>query len=169
MTMAPWLRRLAVGTHITSSVGWIGAVVAFLALAITGLTRVDTQRISGLYFAMELTACYVIVPFSLASLLSGIVLSLGTRWGLFRHYWVLFKLLITVVASAFLLLHLQPIRDMAEITAKTPIFDTNLRPLRTKFVIEAGAALVALLTALTLSVDKPAGLTPYGQRKRRQQ
>jgi hypothetical protein len=169
MTMTPWLRKFAVSTHITSSVGWIGAVVAFLALAIAGLTQVDTQRISGLYFAMALTACYVIVPFSLASLLSGVVLSLGTRWGLFQHYWVLFKLLITVVASAFLLLHLQPIRDMAEVTVKASLSGADLRPQRTKFAIEAGAALVALLTTLALSVYKPTGITAYGQRKRRQQ
>ena len=169
MTMNPWLRKFAVGTHILSSVGWVGAVVAFLALAVAGLAHLETARVSGLYFAMEVTAGSVIVPLSLASLLSGVVLSLGTRWGLLRHYWVLFKLLITVVASLLLFLHLPSIRSVSTVAAQRQLTGTDLRPTRVRFAMEAGAALLALLVTTTLSVYKPVGKTPYGQRKHRQQ
>jgi hypothetical protein len=38
MTMAPRLRKFGLTGHVDSSVGWLGAVSSFLALAVTGLT-----------------------------------------------------------------------------------------------------------------------------------
>ena len=38
MTMSPRLRKFALMAHVTSSVGWTGAVAAFLALGIIGTT-----------------------------------------------------------------------------------------------------------------------------------
>ncbi len=56
MTMTPHLRRFALTAHVTSSVGWLGAVGAFLALAVAGLTSQDTQMVRATYLAMELLA-----------------------------------------------------------------------------------------------------------------
>lgn len=108
MTMTPRLRKFALTAHVTSSVGWLGAVAGFLALADAGLTTQDAQMVRAAYVAMELTGWFVIVPLSLASLLTELVQSLGTKWGLFRHYWILVKLLITILATIVLLLHMQP-------------------------------------------------------------
>ena len=93
------LRKLALTAHITFSVGWLGAVVAYLALAIVGLTSRDAQIVRAAYLSMELIGWFVIVPFSLAALLTGLVQSLGTQWGLFRHYWILVKFLLTTGAT----------------------------------------------------------------------
>ncbi len=117
------------------------------------------------YLAMDLTAAFVIVPLSFASLLTGLVQSLGTRWGLFRHYWILAKLLITLLATTVLLVHVRLIGYMAGVAAKTIFSGGDLRGLRIQLVANAGAALLALLVATTLSVYKPPGMTPYGQRK----
>jgi len=116
MTMPPWLRKLALAIHITASVGWLGAVAAFLALAITGLNGQDAFLVSGAYLAMDVTVTYVIVPLSIASLVSGLIQSLGTSWGLFRHYWVIAKLLITAVSTFLLLSHTQGVRYVAEVS-----------------------------------------------------
>ncbi|HEX8932964.1 MAG TPA: DUF2269 domain-containing protein, partial [Pseudonocardiaceae bacterium] len=89
MTMAPRLRKFALAAHITLAVGWIGAVAGYIALDVAAATRQDAQTLRAAYLAMELIAWYVIVPLALASLLTGLVMSLGTKWGLFRHYWVL--------------------------------------------------------------------------------
>ena len=112
MTMTPRLRKFALTAHVTSSVGWLGAVAGFLALAVAGLTSQDAQMVRAADLAMELTGWFVIVPLSLASLLTGLVMSLGTRWGLFRHYWVLAKLLINVFATIVLLGHMQAVSRM---------------------------------------------------------
>jgi hypothetical protein len=165
MTMTPGLRKLALTAHVTSSVGWLGAVAGFLVLAVAGLTSHDAQIVRAAYLGMELTAWFVIVPLSLASPLTGIVMSLGTTWGLFRHYWVLIKLLITVFATIVLLLHMQPIGHLARVVAATTLSKGELAGLRIQLLANAGAALLALLVATTLSVYKPRGMTPYGWRK----
>ena len=169
MRLRPALRNFALTAHVISSVGWLGAVVAFLALAIAGLTSADAQLVRGAYVAMELTGWFVIVPLSVASLLTGLIQSLGTVWGLFRHYWVVFKLLIAVLATILLLVHMRPISYVASIAAKTTLFPAELRGLRIQLVADAGAALLVLLVATTLSVYKPRGVTPYGQRKQHEE
>ena len=164
MTMPPYLRKLVLTAHVTSSIGWLGAVASFLALAVAGLTSQDAQIVRAAYLAMELTAWFVIVPLSFASPLTGIVQSLGTTWGLFRHYWVLIKFLITVPCTIILLVHMQPIGHMARVAAETTLSGADLNGLRIRLVAEAGAALLVLLVATTLSVYKPQGVTPYGAR-----
>lgn len=116
---------------------------------------------------MGWVAWFAIVPLSLASPLTGIVQSLNTTWGLFRHYWILAKLLITIPATILLLLHLQPIGHLARVVAQTTLASGELGRMRIKLAANAGAALMVLLTATALSVFKPWGLTPYGQRKQR--
>ena len=165
MIMTPGLRKFALTAHITSSVGWFGAVTAFLALAIAGLTSQDVQLVRAAYLAMELIGWFVIVPFGIATLLTGLVQALGTTWGLFRHYWVVFKLLITVVSTALLLVHMQPTTRLAQRAAATTLSSGDLRSVRTQLVGDAGAALLALLVATALSVYKPLGMTPYGHRR----
>jgi hypothetical protein len=165
MMMSAALRKFALTTHITSSVGWLGSVTAFLALAIAGISSDDLQIVRAAYLAMHLTTWFVIVPFSLASFLTGLVESLGTPWGLFRHYWVVTKLLLTVLATIVLLVHTQPIDRIAEIAAQSVLSSGDLRQLRLQLIGDASAALFVLLATTTLSVYKPWGMTPYGIRQ----
>jgi hypothetical protein len=102
--MGPRLRQFALTLHVTSSVGLLGAIAAFLALAVTGVTNPDEQMVRAAYLAMSLIARFVVVPLAFASLLTGLIQSLGTAWGLFRHYWVLVKLLFTIFGAIVLLL-----------------------------------------------------------------
>jgi hypothetical protein len=166
--MTPSLRKLALTTHITSSVGWLGAVAGFLALAVAGLTSRDAQMARAAYVAMELTTWFVIVPLAFASLLTGLVVSLGTSWGLFQHYWVLMKLLMTILGAILSMVHTQPIGIMAGVARGMSLSGADFRELRIQLVADAVAALVVLLVATTLAVYKPRGLTPYGQRKQRE-
>ena len=163
MTMTPGLRKFALTAHVTTSVGWLGAVAAFLALAVAGLTSQDAQMVRAAYLAMELTAWSIIVPLSLASPLTGLVQSLGTPWGLFRHYWVLIKFLITIVAAFILFLYTRTLTHLGALAADTTLSVDDLR--NPSPVLHAGAALLALLVTTALSVYKPRGMTPYGQRK----
>lgn len=166
MILRPFARKFALTAHVISSVGWLGAVAGYLALAITGITSSDVQRVRAVYLAMELTVGFVIVPLALASLLTGLVSSLGTKWGLFRYYWVLFKLLINVFATTILLMYTQSIGYFAAVAAKTSLSGEDLGALRNPtHVLHASGALILLLVAATLAVYKPQGMTPYGQRK----
>jgi hypothetical protein len=97
--------------------------------------------------AMGLTAWFVILPLSTASLVTGIVQAVGTTWGLVRHYWVLFKLVLTVVATAVLLLKLGPISQLADAARETAFAATDLVGLRTSLLLHAAAGVLVLLAA----------------------
>lgn len=167
--MTPLLRKFTLTAHVACSVGWLGAVVGFLVLAVAGLSSQDAQVVRAAYLAMELTGWFVVVPFCLAALSTGVVQSLGTEWGLFRHYWVVAKLLITVLATILLLVHMRPVGHLARVVAETTLARGELAGLRIQLVADAGAALVALVAATALSVYKPWGRTPFGPRKQRKQ
>jgi hypothetical protein len=115
--MPPTVSKLMLTIHIIFSVGWLGALTGFIALNIAGLTSHNAQVIQSTYFAMDLIGWYVILPSCLGALLTGLIQSLGTKWDLFKHYWILIKFLLTVGSTFLLLLHMQNISMGARITS----------------------------------------------------
>jgi hypothetical protein len=162
MTMALGLRKFALTTHITSSLGFLGAALAYLGLGISAVTSEDAQTVRAAWIAMELTGWYVIVPLAFAALLSGIVQALGTPWGLFRHYWVLITFLLTIFATVILLLHMPSMSALAEVAREA---DSATLDRLGGDLLHAGGGLLVLLVITVLNVYKPRGLTPYGWRK----
>jgi hypothetical protein len=165
--LGPSARKFALTAHVISSVGWLGSVAAFLALALVGLLSADPHLVRAAYGGSAIVTTVVIVPLCFASLATGLIQALGTSWGLFRHYWVIAKLVITLLSTAILLLHTQAIGHLAAASAERDLASGDLRRLRVQLVADAAAAIIALLIATVLSVYKPQGLTPYGWRKQR--
>jgi len=163
--MTPGLRKFTLTAHVTTSVGWLGAVAAFLVLAAAGLASTDAQLVRAAYLMMDLLGWFLIMPLSLASLLTGLVQGVGTRWGLFQHYWVLIKLLMTALATLVLLLHMDPISSLSRLARETLFTPLEFHALRVQVAVDAGAALLVLLVATVMSVYKPRGLTRYGRRR----
>jgi uncharacterized membrane protein len=162
--MPPALRKVVLTTHVVTSVGWLGAVLAYLALDITAVVSTDVDRVRATYLAMETTVTYAIVPLALVAVTIGIINALGTSWGLFRHYWVLVKFLLTLVATTVLLLETQTIRSLAESAAS----GADPRDLPGTLGHSVGGLIVLVLVTI-LSVYKPRGLTRYGWRKQQEQ
>ena len=163
MIMATRLRKFALAAHIAFAVGWIGAVAGYVALDIAVATSQNVRTLRACYLAMELIAWYVIVPLAFASLLTGLVMSLGTKWGLFRHYWVLISFLLTTIAIAVLLAETQTISNLAGMAADQTTSGDDLRALESTLVHSVGGTMV-LLVILVLNVYKPQGMTRYGWR-----
>src|SRR5688572_23802580 len=105
MVKAPRLRRVLLSVHIVGSVGWIGAAAAYLALGAAAGTARDVQTVRAGWIAMELTGWFVIVPLAVSALITGVLLALGTPWGLFRHLWVVISLVLTALSLGLVLLH----------------------------------------------------------------
>jgi hypothetical protein len=134
------------------------------------MTSQDAQTLRAAWIAMAFIGWFAIVPLSLASLLTGLVMSLGTKWGLFRHYWVLFSLVLTIFASVVLLQHMQTVSYFAGVAAKTDSVDVGgLRGALWGELLHAGVGLLVLLVIQVLNVYKPRGMTPYGWRKQYEQ
>ena len=153
-------RKALLAAHIAASVGWLGAIAAYVALNVLTLMSNDDGTVRAAYLMMEPVLLYVVIPLALLSLVGGVVQALVTPWGLFRHYWVILSLLTTGFAVVILLLHAPAVRDMAVI-ARDPTRD--VRGLDGDLVHSVGGALV-LLFPLVLNVYKPRGLTRYGWR-----
>ena len=164
--MTPGVRKFVLTAHVVSSVGWLGAVAAFLVLSIAGLTSRNTGIVRGSYVAMNLVGLFMIVPLSLAALLTGVIQGLGTQWGLFRYYWVVTKLGLTIAATGLLLLHqFTAVAEAARRALGAGARELpNVGGVGPQLVFDSAAAIVLLLVTTSLSVYKPWGRTIYGRR-----
>jgi len=166
--MTSTLRKFSLAVHVVFSIGWIGAVAAFLALSIAGLTSQNPESVRGAYTSMDLISRFIIIPMCFVSLATGIIEALGTPWGLFRYYWVVIKFALTLVATFLLLMHENVIARAARWvsgTARSQLFNPDFGPLKTELVQKSALAIVLLLGITTLGIFKPWGLTAYGKRK----
>jgi len=161
MVRAPRLRRVLLTVHIIGSVGWMGAAAAYLALGIAAGAR-DAETVRAAWIAMELTGWFVIVPLAMSALITGVGLSVGTSWGLLRHYWVVVSLALTALSLGVVLVHMATVSAMAEAARGSD--DAVVLQLGGE-VIHPVLGLVVLTVITALNVHKPRGLTPYGVRK----
>lgn len=159
MQMSASVRRFALTAHVTSSIGWMGAVACFLALAVVGLTSPQPLEVQAAYVAMELICWMVIVPLSLLSPLTGVAQSLWTPWGMLKHYWVVVKLLVTLPCTAILLLHMLPTTRLASVALQGGLAESAMHNLRVQLVADSAAAIVVLAFTTVLAVYKPRGQT----------
>lgn len=96
---------------------------------------------------------------ALASLVIGILNSLGTPSGLFGHCWVLVKLLLTAFATTVLLFEIRTVESGAAAAAA----GRDPTQLASTLLHSIGGAVVRLVV-LVLSTVKPRGITRYGWR-----
>ena len=167
--MPPRARKALLTLHVLVSVGWAGAVLVYLALGVAAATTDDTSLLRSAHVTMDWAAWVILVPLAAASLVTGTVQSLVTRWGLVQHYWVVFKLAITVVATAVLVAYTGTLDAFAEVAARESLSSEDLQLLGGgSVVVHSAGALVLLIAATLLAVYKPRGLTRRGHRLRRQ-
>jgi hypothetical protein len=170
--MTPALRKLTITAHVTFSVGWLGAVAAFLVLSIAGLTSHDAEVVRGAYLSMDLISRFIIIPMCFAALATGLLQALGTPWGLFRYYWIVLKFGLAIFATFALLVHqfvamAEAAKRVSGAAAET-LFSPEFGPLKTELLRAPSLAILLLLVVTTLGVYKPWGLTRYGQRKQQE-
>ncbi|MGP3999983.1 DUF2269 domain-containing protein [Streptomyces sp. 8N706] len=156
-------RRATLVVHVCASVGWLGLTTGLLVLGITAVGTGSAATAEAAYRSMKIFGDWLVVPVSLLSLVSGVVLALGTPWGLARHRWVLTKFWITLAAVIASIVALRSHIDdaAAAVAAGLPVGATA-----TDLVVAPSVATAAYLFATAISVLKPWGLTRRGQRAR---
>ena len=161
LAMTSSIRKLGLTVHVIVSVGWVGAVAAFLCLAIAALSG-DATTSRAAFLGMDVVGRGVILPLSVGALMSGIVQALGTKWGLFKHYWVLVKLVLTVFATAALFLHqftaVAEAARLASVAGALALQSLPLQQLGLQLRADAALALLVLLTIAAIAIYKPWGL-----------
>lgn len=157
MVMIQKLRKLTLTSHITFSVGWLGAIAVFIALAVTGLSTVNKQVAQSMYVAMEISTLYIIIPFCIASFITGLIQALGTKWGLFKYYWIIVKLFLTIAMTGLLFLHLKPISYLSGVAMDMSSNNVETSCTLIDLIVKASGAILALIAITTISIYKPWG------------
>lgn len=170
MNMSPGLRKFTLMIHVSASVGWIGVVLAYLVLVAAASTSQSMQLLRACWVVMNLIGWFALVPLSVVALLTGLIMALGTKWGVFRHYWVVFSFVLTIVATVVLLQHMQTVSILANMVAEAGYKHVDmLRDGLRGELLHAGGGMLVLLAVQVLNVYKPRGVTPYGWRKQQEQ
>jgi hypothetical protein len=159
------MRKGVLVVHIASAGAWIGMDVVMGILVFTALLAGDEGTRALCYRALELFAIWPLLTTGLVCLASGVVLGLGTKWGLVRYWWVAIKLALNVVLAVLVALALRPgVVELAEQgrrfmggePASLAVGDLIFPPI---------VSTSALLVATVLAVFKPWGRTRSVRRK----
>ena len=161
-------RKLVLTLHVGTSVGWLGAAIAMTVLLVAGLvTRNPALRHSAFTF-MHVYDLAVMIPLGYLALITGALLSVGTNWGLLKHWWIVTKLVLTVAVLVFAGVFTSGwVLEGVARTAEDPMADLGV--LAAQLVANVVAFNVVFWTNTTISVFKPWGPTPRGQHKLAQQ
>ncbi|MFI6030091.1 hypothetical protein [Amycolatopsis magusensis] len=152
--LPPTTRKWLLFVHVVASIGWVGVELSIMALGAVGLLSDDTAVVRGVQLGAGTLGELFYLPASLLTLVSGIALGLGTKWGLARYWWVLLKTVITLALTIGGNLAVVPkFADAADKAARGEAIGDTAVMLFTAM----SAGLTLLLIATLLSFFKPGG------------
>jgi hypothetical protein len=156
-------RKTALTAHVAVGATWLGAVAANLLLGVSAAVSDDETLADAYYTSMDRLVDFIPAA-AIATLATGLLLALATRWGLFRHWWIIAKLALAVATAVVGLSIINPaisntIRSRAE-TGSTGFSDALLPA--------TAATPLLLLSAITVAITKPWGRTARARRGPRQ-
>ncbi len=154
--------------HIVTAVGALATDAILLSLAATGRLSRDADLIRAVYLVMDLLLSAVLLPFAPTALVTGILLGLGSHWGVVRHYWVLTKLVLTLAAATAAVLLLRPaLNESAANVLAVPLADlpaTGTGPVAIRVMAGPTIGVLMMTAAVVLAVSKPWGRTRFRAR-----
>ena len=149
-------RHAVLVLHIVSAVGWIGVDLALLPLVLTGLTTDDGQTAAAAFGAVAILVPWTVPALSLLIVSTGVLLGLGTRWGLVRYWWVAVKLVLSLILTTLVFVALLPGVTAIDVTGATSADEVRAalgEPMN--FLYPPVVSGLTLLAAVVLSVTKP--------------
>jgi len=158
MKLQPRARKAAVVAHVVSSAAWIGLDAAKTILVFTGILAGDRDTVALAYRALGTFLGWPLIVASLLALATGLLLSLGTKWGVVTYWWVAAKLAITLVLVVLVCFVLAPM--LPDVAAYGAALAAGAEPAPTAvadLIYPAVVAPTSLLVATILSVVKPWG------------
>lgn len=152
-------RKLVLLAHIVSAGAWIGIDVVLAVLVFTSILSDDAATKALSYQALELFAVWPLVIAGLICLATGVVLGLGSKYGLVRYWWVAVKLVMNIVLSTLTLVALRPgVYEAAEQGERLAAGEVSTLA-ASDLIFPPIVSGAALLVAFTISVFKPWGRT----------
>jgi hypothetical protein len=167
--LSPALRKAVLVLHIVTAISWMGVDIALLALLITARTTDDPALVASGFTAVRMIVPVAVPPLSLGILATGLFLGLGTRWGVLRYWWVVVKLLLSLVMTALVFVSLVPAVNTIAVAAPGTISADALRAslgaLPTMLLFPPVVSFLMLGVAAVLSIFKPWHQTPWSRER----
>jgi uncharacterized membrane protein len=155
--LRPALRKSLLALHLVASIGWMGSDLGLLVLGWVGMRTSDPGLRRAAYLVLAPLGTWLAVPLSLLALVTGILLGLGTRWGLFRYLWVVVSLVMTLAMVVLVLLVLNPSLHSAAHDAARSAGGTPDATARRQLIVAPTMAFLLLSTVTVINVFKPWG------------
>jgi len=160
--LRPSARKLLLSIHVIVTGAWLGSVVVNLVLLIHAAVTTEPALARSVYSVMDRLVTEVMPPLAASTLLTGILLGLGTQWGILLHYWVATKLALSVavvlIGNAVIDRWVEQLLDTAQ--------SSQIPPRGTTWIMLLAATVLSvamLVMASVLSTYKPWGRTARGR------
>ena len=149
-----WLK----GVHILCACMWIGAAI-ILCLMNLFLKATEGMKLYGIDVSMKFIDDFIIIPGANGALLTGLIYSVFTGWGWFKHKWIIVKWCITIFGVIFGTFWLGPwvngFVSISKIQGLAALTDPAYLYNRYMVLYWGSFQLSTLIFALFLSVFKP--------------
>lgn len=157
-------KRWLLSAHLFCTVAWLGTALCSLVLNLTALFTQDSHLLRAIYLQASILDVALLRGGALGAILTGLLLSVLTQWGLFRFYWIMLKEIISVLCIAVGVI-ISSWNDEALALAASPGFQSVHSPIyltdRAWMFLGIAFQLVSLSAVVVISVFKP-----WGQWKR---
>ncbi|MQA10499.1 MAG: hypothetical protein GEU98_18470 [Pseudonocardiaceae bacterium] len=147
-------RQFVVLLHVILSVGWLGVAASALVLSIVAFFETRVPVLRAVYEFHGMLIAVLTRPIGIGAVVTGIILSLGTKWGLVRHYWVLTKFVLSIGAILLSAMVQTELIEVGLAYANTP-GSAELASAQSGILLVAIFHVVALGLSTGLSVYKP--------------
>lgn len=163
--LTPPTRRAVMVLHAICGIGWMGVDIAVFILLMTARTTTDPALVVSGFNAIRMVVPIAVPPLSLGMLATGLLLGLGTRWGLVRYWWVLVKLVLALIMVVLVFLSLVPGVNSIAVLSTTGVSADALRAslgsIPDQLLYPPVVSFLMLGTAAILSIFKPWRRTPW--------
>lgn len=168
--LTPAARQAVLVLHAVTGISWMGVDIALLVLLITARTTNDATLVVSGFNAIRMIVPVAVPPLSLGILVTGLLLGLGTPWGLVRYWWVLVKLILSLVMTILVFVSLVPAVNSIAVLSTTPMsadaVRASLGSLPTQLMFPPVVSFLMLGVATILSIFKPWRRTPWSRETR---
>ena len=159
-------KRWLLSAHILCAVAWLGAALCSLIFSLTALFTIDAHLLNATYVFADILDKAILRGGAIGALITGILLSVLTQWGLIRFYWIIVKEIVSVLCIVVGIIISGWNDNAISLTAHkglqvfhNPLYLTN----RTLVFMGICFQILALSGVIVISVFKP-----WGQRKRQE-
>jgi len=155
------LRRLLVVLHVIAGVGLLGIDIAMLSLGWSGATAGDVTTARAAYTSMQSLISPFLPTMAISALVTGAILSVGTKWGLLRHYWIVAKIVVNI---AVIVIGARVVKGLVQQALAATLGAASVPTPAAMLLVAASASNLTLLVfATTVSIYKPWGATRRGR------